>query len=235
MKVVILQSNYIPWKGYFDLINDADVFVYYDEVKYTKNDWRNRNKIYSANGEQWLTIPINKEAVKKKISEVTINDSNWQALHHKSITYAYKNAPYFCQIAALIDEVYLEHKWNSLVQLNRFLIEKISALLGIRTKFIDSKNLDLSGERVERLINILKQLNATEYISGPAAKDYLKDSEHLFSQNVIRLTYKDYSDYPHYKQMCEPFSHAVSIIDLLVNIKLDEVKDYIWNKPKVYL
>lgn len=230
MKVVVLQSNYIPWKGYFDLINDADIFVYYDEVKYTKNDWRNRNKIYSVNGEQWLTIPILKDAVKQKISEVKIMDNSWQQLHHKSIYYAYKKAPFFSQIERLINEVYLEREWLSLVELDRYLIEKISSLIGIQTRFVDSKNYDLSGERVERLMNILIQLGATQYISGPSAKDYLSGSEYLFEQNKIELIYKDYSSYPQYKQIREPFLHSVSILDLLVNVKLDKVKDYIWNK-----
>jgi hypothetical protein len=229
LKVVVLQSNYIPWKGYFDLINDADVFVYYDEVKYTKNDWRNRNKIYSVNGEQWLSIPIFKDAVKLKISEVKIEGTSWQELHHKSIYYAYKKAPFFSQIESLIDEVYLEKKWLSLIELDRFLIEKISSMIGIQTRFVDSKNFDLSGERVDRLINILTQLGATQYISGPAAKDYLSDSEYLFEKNKIELIYKDYSAYPQYKQMREPFVHSVSILDLLVNVKLEEVMNYIWN------
>ncbi len=229
-KVVILQSNYIPWKGYFDLINDADIFVYYDEVKYTKNDWRNRNKIRSVNGDQWLTIPISKDAVKLKISEVEIEDTGWQALHHKSIYYAYKKAPFFTQIEPLINEVYLEKKWTSLVQLDRYLIEKISLLLEIQTRFVDSKELDLKGDRVERLIHILKQLNATTYISGPSAKDYLSGSEHLFSDNNIQLIYKDYSNYLPYKQMAEPFTHAVSIVDLLANVELGEVKKHIWKK-----
>jgi hypothetical protein len=234
-KVVILQSNYIPWKGYFDLINDADVFVYYDEVKYTKNDWRNRNKLYSANGEQWLTIPISKDAVHLKISEVRIEDKSWQELHHKSIYYAYKKAPFFEQIAPLIDDVYLEHTWLSLSELNRYLIETISRLIGIKTVFRDSKDFDLSGERVERLINILNQLDATEYISGPAAKGYLASSEKLFEQNHIKLIYKDYSNYEPYTQMTTPFNHAVSIIDLLANVKLDDVKKHIWEKKQVTL
>src|SRR5213075_1126236 len=103
MKVVILQSNYIPWKGYFDLIHDADVFVFYDEVKYTKNDWRNRNKIYTKNGLQWLTIPIGNEAVKSKISEVGLTSSQWQSQHRKAIELGYANAKYFEQLEPVLD------------------------------------------------------------------------------------------------------------------------------------
>jgi len=232
LKVVILQSNYLPWKGYFDLINDADIFVYYDEVQYTKNDWRNRNKIYTINGEQWITIPISKEAVKQKISEALITDKFWQELHFKSIYLAYKRAPYFHQLEPLINEVYIDKKWDSLSNLNRFLIEKISKMIGINTQFVDSKNFDLSSERTERLISILKQLNATEYISGPAAKNYLQNSENIFSENNIQLTYKNYSNYPTYKQLNNTFSHNVSIIDLIANIKLEEIKNYVWDIKK---
>lgn len=228
MKVAVIQSNYLPWKGYFDIINDADVFVYYDEVKYTKNDWRNRNKIYSPNGLQWLTIPISREAVKLKISEVEIPNSSWQEAHFKAIYYAYKRAPFFSQIEPLINETYMERTWKSLIELNRYLIEKISANIGIQTAFTDSKNFNLSGEKVERLMGILTELKATEYISGPAGRDYLSGSEHLFRKNGIKLTFKDYSFYPPYKQMKEPFTHQVSIIDLLANIRIEEVKNYIW-------
>ena len=233
MKVVILQSNYLPWKGYFDLINDADIFVFYDEVKYTKNDWRNRNKIYSVNGEHWLTIPITKDAVKLKISEVKMLDTAWQEMHFKSIYYAYKKAPYFFQIETLIHEVYLEKKWDYLIDVDRYLIEKIARMLGIQTRFEDSKKFDLTGERVERLISILLQLKATHYISGPSAKDYLNGSEHLFQENGIKLIYKDYSGYAPYPQMREPFLHAVSILDVLANVKLNEVKNHICNKSKI--
>jgi hypothetical protein len=230
LKVVILQSNYIPWKGYFDLINDADAFIFYDEVKYTKNDWRNRNKIYSVNGEQWLTIPICKDAVKLKISEVKMEDNSWQQLHFKSLYYAYKKAPFFFQIEPLINEVYLEKKWTYLIDVNRYLIEKIAGMIGSQTRFADSKTFDLSGERVERLIGILKQSGATHYISGPSAKNYLSGSEHLFEENKIELTYKDYSGYIPYKQLCDPFTHAVSILDTLANVKLNEIKDHIFSK-----
>nr|MCU0390445.1 WbqC family protein [Thermoflexibacter sp.] len=104
MKVAVLQSNYLPWKGYFDIIGSVDAFIFYDEVQYTKNDWRNRNKLYGANGEFWLTIPIDKNAVKQKISEVKIGNSTWQSQHFKSIYLTYKRAPYFSQIEALLHE-----------------------------------------------------------------------------------------------------------------------------------
>lgn len=228
MKVVILQSNYIPWKGYFDLINDADIFVFYDEVKYTKNDWRNRNRIFTKNGLQWLTIPINKDAVKQRISEVLLPDNSWQELHFKSLELGYKSALYYSQLERLMDRIYIAQKWKNLSEMNQSIVKEISDYLGIRTRFVDSKSLDLKGDRIDRLINILKQLNATEYISGPTAKVYIEEYEHLFSKNNIKLVYKNYAGYPEYEQLSKPFEHSVSIFDLIANVKIDVIKKYIW-------
>lgn len=232
MKTVVLQSNYIPWKGYYDLIHDADIFIYYDEVQYTKNDWRNRNRIYTKNGLQWLTIPISTDAVKLKISEVEIKDPRWQDLHYKTLSLGYAKAPFFHQLKPLLEETYIQQQWKNLSTVNRFLIEKISTLLGIETTFKDSKDFILEGNRVERLINLLKQSGTTRYISGPAAKEYLEGYEGLFAESDIQLQYKDYSDYPSYPQMKEPFENYVSVVDMLANIELNEIKNYIWGWRK---
>ena len=202
--------------------------MFYDEVKYTKNDWRNRNKIYTHNGIQWLSIPISKDAVKQKISEVAIKDFSWQQLHFKSLVFGYKNAPHFSQLENILKEVYVDRKWNYLSELNHFLIKRISVLLNLPTQFADSKSYAIKGNRVERLIDLLKQVGAAEYISGPAAKEYLSGSEHLFSDNNIKLTFKNYPSYPDYKQLSSPFRHDVSIFDLIANIKMSEIENYIW-------
>lgn len=228
MRVVILQTNYLPWKGYFDLIHDADIFVYYDEVQYTNRDWRNRNKIYSKNGLHWLSIPVSKDSKYKRISEVEMSDHRWQKKHYTSISKSYANAPSFEEVKELLDNVYLANTWYSLSKLNKYLIEEISTKIGCKTVFKDASSLDLRGDRVERLIHILTQVNAREYISGPSARDYLAGSEHLFADNNIKLTYKEYAGYPEYKQMREPFEHAVSIIDLIVNVGFERTPFYIW-------
>jgi len=232
VKVVVLQSNYIPWKGYFDLIHDSDLFIYYDEVQYTKNDWRNRNRIYTKNGLQWLSIPIVASAVKLKISEVEITDPGWQQLHYKTLTMGYAAAPFFHQLKPLLEETYLQNEWKKLSVVNRFLIEKISGLIGIQTVFKDSKDFILEGNRIERLVNLLVQAGATTYISGPSAKNYLAGSESLFSDHNIKLQYKNYDDYPPYHQLKQPFEKAVSIIDMLANVELKEIKNYIWGWRK---
>ncbi len=229
-KVVILQSNYMPWKGYFDLINDADIFVFYDVVKYTKNDWRNRNIIYTKNGKQWLTVPVDSKAVNLPIIEVNLNKTEWQKLHFKTLELGYKKAPYYFQLEELMHLFYQENTWQKLSELNQFCIQTICQKLAIKTQFVKAENLEIKGERIEKLIHILKQVNATEYISGPAAKDYLAGNESIFNNNNIVLSYKKYTGYSEYKQLNSPFEHAVSIIDLIANVSWQEMPNYIWKK-----
>ena len=228
MKAVVLQSNYIPWKGYFDLIHDADVFIYYDEVQYTKNDWRNRNRIYTRNGLQWLTISVGTDAANGKISEVELRDVGWQQQHYKSLSMGYARAPHYAQLAPLLEKMFLENAWKRLVDVSRFATEYISRLIGIETLFKDSADFNLDGERVSRLINLIKQAGADTYLSGPAARSYLAGKEHLVEENNIRLEYKDYPAYPPYKQLHSPFEAAVSIVDLIANVEMNQIKNYIW-------
>ncbi|MDG2992411.1 WbqC family protein [Candidatus Synechococcus calcipolaris G9] len=227
MKVVILQSNYIPWKGYFDLINDADFFCFLDEVQYTKNDWRNRNKLYSKNGIFWLTIPINKKSVNLKISEVTLEDFHWQEKHFKTIIHTYCKSPQFNEIIYFLEDIYLKHKWNFLSDLNQYIIMKICKYSKITTQFADSRHFSLELDRVDRLISIIKQVGGTEYISGIAAKKYLDGQEEKFSQNNIKLIYKAYGPYKQYFQNLPIFENFVSIIDTLMFVPQSDILKYI--------
>lgn len=226
--VAILQSNYVPWKGYFDLINSVDTFIFYDIVKYTKNDWRNRNIIYTKNGIQWLTIPIDSSAVNFKINEVKINNDKWQELHFKSLFLGYKRAPYFFQLEELMNDYLKEKKWNRISELNQYLIVKISRLLGIKTEFKNAEEFEISGDRIDRLLKILNQSKASRYISGPSAQSYLKGNEYLFDDLKIQLQYFKYPKYKEYKQLSSPFENYVSILDLIANIKIEEIPSFIW-------
>lgn len=227
MRVVVLQSNYLPWKGYFDLIQNADLFVHYDEVQYTKNDWRNRNRICSRQGLNWLTIPVSREAVKLKISEVCLPAPRWQEDHYKTLFHCYRPAPYFAQIEPLLDDFYRARTWTYLSELNHHCAERIARLLGLTTRFLDSKDFQLEGGRVERLVSLLRQVGATEYLSGPSARNYLAGSEPLFAAAGIRLRFKDYSGYAAYPQLHAPFEHAVSVIDVLANVELRDCRRHI--------
>ena len=214
MTVSILQSNYIPWKGYFDIIAKSDVFVIYDEVQYTRRDWRNRNLIKTSNGLKWLTIPVLQDNYYQKICETKILHGNWIKKHRSTIQMNYSKAPYFNDYKDIFFEVY-DISLNNLSELNKLFIEKVCAVLSIETKIIDSRELNLEGDKVGRLVDACRKLNATNYLSGPAAKNYI--NEGLFHQNKIKLEWMDYSNYKEYNQLYPPFEHGVSVIDLIFN------------------
>jgi hypothetical protein len=217
MKIAILQPNYIPWKGYFDMINMVDIFVIYDDVQYTINDWRNRNKIKTKNGLIWLSIP-NDGNMHKIIRDVKIVwKDKWNIKHWKSIFFNYSKAQYFKEYKDYFEELYLNLKDQYLLEVDLKFIEAIVKILGIKTKIICSSDLnyDRTLRKTERLIAILKELNATGYLSGPSAKSYIDES--LFKKENIELEWMDYSGYPEYPQLYPPFVHEVSIVDLIFN------------------
>lgn len=225
MKVAVIQSNYIPWKGYFDIINDVDLFIFYDDVQYTKNDWRNRNQIRTHQGLEWLTIPVG-ENINRVISDVNIPTAHWQKKHWKSLQQNYGKAPFFKMYQSFFEELYINHKWESLSALNQFIIKHISTeFLGITTQFTSSENYNINGKKLDRLLNLLQYVGTKEYISGISAQSYIEES--IFAKLNIKLTYKDYSNYPKYNQLYAPFYHNVSILDILFNCG-PEAPYYIW-------
>lgn len=214
-KISILQSNYIPWKGYFDLIAKSDVFVIYDEVQYTKNDWRNRNMVQTVNGRQWMTIPVRQESLEQKIYESKIFDANWNKKHISTLQTNYSKSAFFKTYKDEVFSLY-ENPSTYISEVNTKFIKGICKLLDIKTQIIDSRELNLEGDRNIRLLEACKKLNATTYISGPAAKNYLDVS--LFNNENIEVDWMDYSGYKEYKQVFEPFQHGVSVIDLIFNL-----------------
>ena len=224
-KIAVIQSNYIPWKGYFDIINDVDTFIFYDDVQFTKNTWRNRNKIKSVNGTNWISIPVGSD-LKRLICEVVMTDSKWQEKHWKTIEQFYNKTPFYDLYKDFFKEFYLNKIWTSLSELNQQMIKGISKdILGISTKFEDSRSYNAQGHKMDRLIDLLKKAGADIYVSGPAAENYMNDD--FLEMNGIKLIYKDYSGYPEYPQLYPPFMHDVSILDLLFNVG-PEAPYYIW-------
>ena len=215
MRVAILQSNYIPWKGYFDIIGSVDAFVLYDDMQYTKNDWRNRNKIKTQNGLQWLSIPVRQESLHQKINETIITDAKWASNHWKSIAQSYAKAPYFKAYKEQFEALYKGATQTHLSEINRYFIDAISSILGIKTKIYDSREFVLADGKSERLLALCQDLGATTYLSGPAAKDYLDES--IFKGANIAVEWMDYSHYTPYHQLFPPFEHGVSVIDLIFN------------------
>ena len=215
-KIAILQSNYIPWKGYFDLIAAVDEFILYDDMQYTRRDWRNRNLIKTPQGLHWLTVPVRvRGKFHQSIRQTEIADAQWAEDHWRIISHTYRKAPHFEEIAEWLEPMYCQLKWTHLSLLNRALIEAICHYLGIRSKISDCSEYQIIEGKSERLADICRQAKADEYVSGPAAKDYIDQA--FFAEQRIKLTWFDYSNYPHYPQLYGEFIHGVSIIDLLFN------------------
>lgn len=224
-RVAILQSSYIPWKGYFDIIHDVDAFIFYDDVQFTHQDWRSRNRIVTPNGPLWLTIPTGSD-INRLIHEVVIKDARWQAKHWRSIQQSYAKAPYFARYRDVFEDIYMGRTWSSLSDLNQQVIKLVARdILGIRTEFKDSREYAPSGRKLDRLIDLVVKSGADTYVSGPSAASYI-DSDR-FAAIGTTLVYKDYSGYPTYPQKHTPFLHDVSILDLLFNVG-EDAQHLIW-------
>jgi hypothetical protein len=225
MRVAIIQSNYIPWKGYFDIIRDVDTFVFLDDVQFTVRDWRSRNRIKTKDGLKWLTVPVGSDT-RRLIHEVAIPGGGWQKDHWRIIEQNYAKTPFFAHYRELFEEFYLGRTWTSLSAMNQYLTQRIAReCLGITTTFRDSREFEVQGHKLDRLLDLVRQTGATAYLSGPSARDYIDDMR--FEEAGIALEYKDYSGYPDYPQPYPPFEHAVSVLDLLFNVGPD-APHYIW-------
>lgn len=218
-RVAIVQSNYVPWKGYFDLIDSVDEFVLFDDMQYTRRDWRNRNRIKTPNGLQWLTVPVQvKGRFEQSIRETRIDGDAWADSHWKALALNYRRAPHFDATAAWLEPLYRQ-TWTHLSVLNRALIEAVCACLGITTRLTNSWDYRLQGERSDRLASICAQAGAGVYVSGPSARDYL--DEGAFARRGIAVEWFDCAGYPEYPQTWGAFEHGVSILDMLFQCGAD--------------
>lgn len=219
-RIAISQSNYIPWKGYFDLINSVDEFVIYDDMQYTKRDWRNRNLIKTPNGAQWLSIPVEvKGKFTQKIKEVKVVGMQWREKHLESLRHNYSKALCFKEYYAWFEALLMGIKSMYLSEINTCILREINAFLGISTQISYSWDYVLVGDRTQKLINICKQAGASIYVSGPSARDYF--NEGFAMQAGIKVEWFDYSNYKEYAQLFPPFTHNVSVLDLIFNMGKD--------------
>jgi hypothetical protein len=212
MKVGIIQSNFLPWRGYFDFIRETDLFIVHDDLQFTKGDWRNRNKIKTPRGVEWITVPVHYRHTSQSIEETQVDYSTpWVLKMLNRIRESYRRAPcfepYFSELADLLIQ-----PAASISDLNLRLINWVCSRFEIDTPIKMSRDYKPQGAKTERLIGILQQVKATTYLSGPAAKTYLLPE--LFNQAGIQLEYKQY-EYPEYDQLYSPFESKVSVIDLL--------------------
>lgn len=224
MKTAIIQSNYLPWRGYFDIIHDVDTFVFLEDVQYTHRDWRNRNKVKTPGGIKWISVPV-LGGINQKIFEAKIDYSQaWREKHMKTIQHSYASAPYYNSYNLEIMDIFSK-KFDTLSELNIFSIKKIARILGLESKFINSKDLHIDKTKDDKLIKICQSIGADSYLSGPAAKNYIENNK--FSTAKIKLFYKDYLGYPNYPQLWGNFEPAVSIIDVIFNCG-EKSPNYIW-------
>ncbi len=227
-RVAILQSNYIPWKGYFDIIGLVDEFIIYDEVQYTKNDWRNRNKIKTPTGIQWITIPVYQRNLKQKISETEVSNFKWGVKNWNSLKANYAKAPFFRDYSLVLENFYCTFRSLLLSEINIELLKLICNQLEIKTVITNSANFIVKGDPTEKLVDLCKQTGATQYLTGPNAKNYLR--EDLFEEEGIDVEWMDYTGYKEYTQLYPPFEHGVSIVDLLFNTGPSSCNFMKWNK-----
>jgi hypothetical protein len=216
-RIAIVQSSYIPWKGYFDLLRAVDEFVLFDDVQFTRRDWRNRNRIKAAGGSTWLTIPVNtKGQYHSAIKDITISDPEWASRHWKTIAANYARAPYFATYAPAVERLYAESRHASrLSAANHAWIQALCEALNIRTRLSWSMDYELLPGKTERLLSICRQAGATSYLTGPSASGYIDTRQ--FEEANVQIAYADYSAYPEYPQLFPPFNHRVSVLDLIFN------------------
>lgn len=216
-RVAILQSCYIPWKGFFDIIGNVDHFIIYDDIQYVRRHWHNRNRIMTPRGPIWITIPVNsKGKYLQNIDEVTISEA-WTDKHLKTIQSCYARAPFWEQYKAWFQEIYDKAaNIKSLSEVNMLFLRAICAELGIRTTISQSRDYDVEGRKTDRLLALCRAVDAHSYLSGPSAREYLEESK--FAEEGIAVKWMDYSGYPEYPQLGPLFDHGVSVIDLLLNV-----------------
>ncbi|MGA1859721.1 WbqC family protein [Azospirillum sp. 11R-A] len=215
MRVGIIQPNYLPWRGYMDFIRQVDLFLLFDDVQYTRRDWRNRSRIKTAQGWHWLTVPVRHPARDQRIFEVEITyEVEWRSAHMAQIDAWYRKAPFYPLYRDELAEL-LAAEPRTLLELNHSACLWLMRLLDIRTPVRLASELGAQGRKTDRLLDLLRKVGATSYLSGPAAKDYIEVAK--FHDVGIGLEYKTY-DYADYPQQWGPFQPGLSVIDLLMNV-----------------
>lgn len=218
MRICIIQSNYIPWKGFFDLIGRCDEYVIFDRVQYARRHWHNRNRIKTANGVQWLTIPVaTRGRFEQPIDEVEIEKGkHWAEKHWRALELAYRKAPFFEALAPDVKALYERAAKEALLtEVNEIFLRGIAGLLGLKTRFTRDRAYPSSGAKTERLLGIATAAGADTYLSGPSARDYFDET--MFRAAGITTEWMSYDGYPEYRQLHGGFEHAVTVLDLLFN------------------
>lgn len=212
MRVAINQPTYLPWMGYLDLIDQADLFVVLDTVQFEKQSWQHRNRIKTSAGLQWLTVPVKyKGRFGQSIREVEIRDSTFTRNHLRAIELAYRRAPHFDRHFPALAKLLEDNASGLLVDLNVSVLQWLLAALGIQTRCILASSLGETGKRTELLANICRAVGATEYISPLGSAEYLLAERHVLPLPIFFQHYQ----HPEYSQLFSPFAPFTSVIDLM--------------------
>ena len=214
--VAIMQPTYLPWSGYFSLIESVDIFVILDTVQFQKRSWQQRNQIKTSQGSNWLTVPVVSKGKRDQLIKNTqiAKNSDFEKKHLKSMQYNYGKSKFFHKEFQPIFDL-LNSDYEYLAELNLKLIRYFCKRLNIETEIIKSSNLNGQGKKTDLLCSICRELNASKYISPPGSKEYLQESD-TFLQANIPILYFNYR-HPSYDQLWGDFLPYMSIIDLLFN------------------
>jgi len=231
VRISIIQSAYIPWRGFLSLIGSCDEYVILDRVQYARRHWHNRNRIKTAAGPQWLSIPVvSKGRYQQPIDEVEI-EQPWAEKHWRSIELAYRRAPFFEVLAPTVRCWYERAaKKRLLTEVNAIFLQEIVNMLRLRTRIVRDTAYPAEGIKTERLLAIVRAAGADRYLSGPSAKAYF--DEPMFANAGVVAEWMDYSSLPEYPQLYGAFEPSVSILDLLFNVG-SAAPDYLRPLPRL--
>lgn len=215
-RVAIMQPTYLPWSGYFGLMQSVDVFVLLDSVQFGRRSWQQRNRIKTASGAQWLSVPVLSKGKREQlICQVEVDKgSGFAASHRRSIEMSYAKTPCFTQCADRILP-FLDNGSTLLADLNISVILELKAELGITTRLLRSSELHCSGAKADLLASLCRQIGATTYVSPPGSKEYLDESD-AFESAGVQVQYFEFK-HPKYQQPFGEFLPYMSIIDMLFN------------------
>ncbi len=213
MLIAIHQPQYLPWLGYLDKIDKADVFVILDNVQFKKNEWQNRNRIKTSQGCQWITVPV-LYRFPEKISEVRVNNrENWGRKHLQALITNYSKSPYFENYNNFFEDIF-NRNWDRLVDINIEIIKFLITALDLKTRLVIASDLKLREEPTERLIDICKTLGSNKYLAGQDGNKYM--NLELFKKEGMEVIFQDFK-HPVYNQLFGEFEPYMSAIDLLFN------------------
>jgi hypothetical protein len=214
--VVISQPMFFPWVGMFEQIKLADIYVHYVDVQFSKGSFVNRVQIKTSTGIKWLTVPLKGLTLGQHISDVEINDSkDWRGSHYQMLTQAYADSPFRDDMLAVVEKIYGAKVKN----IGEIAINSLNAVveyfdLNENTRFVDSRDMKISGASSQRVLDIVGAVGGDIYISGHGAKKYLDHK--VFERKEIRVEYMDYQ-MAAYPQLHGEFTPYVSILDLIAN------------------